>query len=87
MTNTTTNKEMTKTTKQTRKNKDWLSNPATIKTPKVFQVTMIRDKNGLHMIGGESKYLKRKNQHCNEWVSVDTRAFASVLRKSKITCK
>jgi phage antirepressor YoqD-like protein len=87
MINTTTNEKMSKTTKQTRKNKDWLSNPDTIKTPKVFQVTMIRDKNGLHMVGGESKYLKRKNQHRNEWVSVDTRAFASVLRKSKIICK
>lgn len=77
-------KMKTVNTKQTRKNKDWLTNPDCIKSPKFFQVTMMRDKNGLHMIGGETKYLKRTNQHLNEWVKVDTRDFASILRTSKI---
>lgn len=75
------------TPKTTRKNKIWLNNPDQLKTPKIFQVTMMRDKEGIHMIEGESKYLQRKNQHSNSWVPVDTRDFANILRTSKIICK
>lgn len=69
------------------KSKIWLNNPDQLKTPKIFQITMMRDKEGLHLIEGETKYLQRKNQHSNSWVNVDTQEFASVLRTSKITCK
>ena len=69
------------------KTKIWLNNPDQVKTPKIFQVTMMRDKEGFHLIEGESKYLQRKNQHSNSWVNVDTQEFASILKISKITCK
>ena len=68
------------------KSKIWLNNPDQLKTPKIFQVTMMRDKEGIHLIEGETKYLQRKNQHSNSWANVDTQEFASVLRTSKITC-
>lgn len=71
--------------KSNRKNKDWLKNPDQMKNEKLFNVKMFRDKNGaFHIVGGETKVLSRKNQHTAEWVNVDTRDFAMVLRNSSI---
>ncbi len=71
--------------KSKRKDKNWLKNPDQMKNEKLFNVKMFRDKNGtFHVVGGETKVLSRKNQHSAEWVNVDTRDFASVLRNSSI---
>lgn len=74
--------------KNNRKDKNWLNNPDQIKTPKVFQVNMIRDTDGsFHLIGGETLVLMRKNQHSAEWVNVDTRDLSRVLKRSRITAR
>lgn len=71
--------------KNKRKDKRWLTNPDQIKNEKLFNVKMFRDKEGsFHIVGGETKVLSRKNQHSAEWVNIDTRDFASVLRNSSI---
>ncbi len=71
--------------KSKRKDKNWLKNPDQMKNEKLFNVKMFRDKDGVfHVVGGETKVLSRKNQHSAEWVNVDTRDFASVLRNSSI---
>ena len=76
-----------KTQKQTRKNKQWLRNPDQLKTPKLFQVTMMRNPDGsFHMIGGQNKVLMLKNQHIGEWVNVDTRDLVCEMRNSRFTC-
>lgn len=82
-----TTKAKAKKGQQMNNTKIWLNNPDQVKTPKIFQVTMMRDKEGFHLIDGESKYLQRKNQHSNSWVNVDTQELALVLRTSKIICK
>jgi len=69
-----------------RKNKEWMRNPAQLKNPKVYNVTMVRNPDGtFHMIGGQSKVLVRKNQHASEWVSVDTRDLTCEMRNSRFT--
>lgn len=74
--------------KNNRKNKQWLENPKAMKNEKLFNVKMFRDKDGtFHVVGGETKVLSRKNQHSAEWVNVDTRDFASVLRNSSIKAR
>lgn len=71
--------------KRMKRNKNWLKNPKQIKNEKLFNVKMFRDKDGVfHVVGGETKVLDRKNQHSAEWVNVDTRDFAMVLRNSSI---
>ncbi len=74
--------------KSKRKDKNWLKNPDQMKNEKLFSVKMFRDKNGtFHVVGGETKFLSRKNQNSAEWVNVDTRDFASVLRNSSIKAR
>lgn len=68
-----------------RKNKRWMRSRDQLKTPKVFSIKAIRNKDGsFYLIGGETRVLTRKNQHVAEWVNVDTRDFACELRNSKI---
>lgn len=71
--------------KNNRKNKQWLQNPDQIKNPKLFKLMAVRNADGsFHLVGGETMVLEKKNQHAAEWVPVDTRDFASVLRDSEI---
>ena len=71
--------------KSKRKNKQWLRNPDQIKTPKIFNVTMVRNNSGdFHIIGGGAKVLMNKNQHSREWENVDVRDFACELRRNAI---
>lgn len=71
---------------KTKRDKKWLNNKNQLKNPKVFTVTMVRNPDGsMHLIGGETMVLNRINQHTAQWENVDTRDFASVMRKSKIT--
>lgn len=72
-------------TKNTRKNKKWLRNPDQLKTPKLFNVQMLRTKDGnFHILGGGVKLLDRKNQHSSTWTNVDVRDFTCELRVNKI---
>jgi len=74
-----------KTTGTSGKNKRWMRNPDQLKTPKIFSLKVLRNPNGtFHVIGGNTKLLKRINQHVSEWVSVDTRDFACELNNSSI---
>lgn len=71
-----------------KRNKQWLRNPDQMKNEKLFSVKMFRDKNGsFHVVGGETKVLARSNDKYGEWVNVDTRDFAMVLRNSSIVSK
>lgn len=83
-----TNMKITKSkTVSNRKDKKWLRNPDQRKNPKYFSIKMLRLKDGsFHILGGESKYLNRINQHANEWVNVDTRDLATELRNYRIGC-
>lgn len=75
----------TSSVKNTRKNKSWFQNPDQLKTPKVFNVTMLRSKDGsFHLLGNGSAVMIRKNQHVGEWVNVDIRDLASELRSNPI---
>jgi hypothetical protein len=71
--------------KTNRKNKRWFRNPDQIKTPKMFNVNMVRNSDGsFHVLGGGARVLVRKNQHVSEWANVDVRDFACELRRSTI---
>lgn len=72
--------------KQTRKDREWMLNPDQVKTPKIYNLKVLRRENGtFHVIGGNTMVMERVNQYANHWTPVDTRAFTRVLRKSKIT--
>jgi hypothetical protein len=72
-------------TKNTRKNKKWLRNPDQLKTAKLFNVQMLRTKDGnFHILGGGVTVLDRKNQHSSTWTNVDVRDFTCELRMHKI---
>lgn len=72
--------------KKNRKDKQWMRNPDQLKTPKVYNVSMVRNPDGtFHIIGGQSKVLIRKNQYVGEWVNVDTRDLTCEMRNSRIT--
>jgi hypothetical protein len=83
-----TNKTQTmkaKQVKNTRKNKSWLRNPDQLKTPKIFNVQMMRNKDGsFHIIGNGAAVLDRKNQHSAVWTSVDVRDLACEMRNNSI---
>jgi hypothetical protein len=75
----------TKQTKTNRKNKAWMRNPDQLKTPKLFNVQMIRTKDGsFHVLGNGVTFLDRKNQHSSTWTNVDVRDFACELRRNTI---
>ena len=74
-----------KTNKTNKRDKQWMRNPDQLKTPKLFNVTMVRNTDGsFHLLGGQSQYLKRINQYSSEWVNVDTRDLTCELRRSLI---
>ena len=80
-------KMKTVNTKQTRKNKDWLTNKDVIKTPKLFNVQMIRNKDcSFHVLGGGVAVKSRKNQFSTSesWEPVDVRDFTRCLKSSVI---
>jgi len=85
---TTTKQEKMKTvnTKQTRKNMEWLMNPDQIKTPKQFNVTFERDENGNFNLM-KALYIKKVNQHVEEFVPVDARDIARVMNRSTIKAR
>ena len=63
-------------------NKEWLNNKNATKNPKMFSVNIIRDKKGdLHLVGGDTEVLDRRT---NEWVSVNTRDFASLINSQDV---
>lgn len=69
-----------------RKNKQWMRNPDQLKTPKVYNLTVVRNSDGsFHLIGGQQKVMIRKNQYVGEWVNVDTRDLACEMRNNRIT--
>lgn len=73
--------------KNNKRDKNWLRNPDQRKNTKLFNVKMIQLKDGsFHVVGGESKYLKRVNQHREEWANVDTRDLVSEIRSNGIRC-
>jgi len=77
----TNNNTKTNKLKTQRKNKQWLRNPNQRKNNKIFTAKFVQRKDGsFHMIGGESKYLARKNGVASEWVNVDTRDLATEMR-------
>jgi hypothetical protein len=81
----TNQQQMQKNNKRNNKDKNWLRDPNQLRTPKIFNVKMIRKRNGdFVMIGGESLYLERKNQYVNKWTKVDTRDLGIELRKNRI---
>jgi len=50
--------------------------------PKMFSVNIIRAKKGdLHLVGGDTETLDRRT---NEWVSVNTRDFASLINSQGV---
>jgi hypothetical protein len=69
-----------------KRNKQWLRNRDQMKSPKVFNISMVRRPDGsFHILGGQSKVLIRKNQYIGEWVNVDTRDLTCEMRNSRIT--
>lgn len=86
MTATKQTKMRTVKTKQTRKNMDWLTNPDCVKTPKQFNVTFERDENGNFNLK-KALYLKKINQHMEEFIPVDARDIARVMNRSTIKAK
>ena len=76
----------TANTKQTRKNMEWLMNPDQIKTPKQFNVTFERDENGNFNLM-KALYIKKVNQHVEEFVPVDARDIARVMNRSTIKAR
>jgi hypothetical protein len=73
--------------KNNKRDKNWLRNPDQRKNTKLFNVKMIQLKDGsFHVVGGESKFLKRYNQHRQEWTNVDTRDLVSEIRSNGIRC-
>ena len=63
-----------------------MRNPDQLKNPKIYSMKVLRKTDGsFHVIGGNTQVLMRKNQHLNEWVSVDTRDFTRELKRSRIT--
>jgi hypothetical protein len=72
--------------KTNKKDKKWMRNPDQLKTPKVFNLTVMRNKDGsFHLIGGQQRVMIRKNQYVGEWTNVDTRDLACEMRNSRIT--
>lgn len=72
-------------TKNNRKDAEWMQNPNQLKNPKVYSIMALRNPDGsFHLIGGQQKVLIKKNQYKVEWVNVDTRDMAKILRSSKI---
>jgi Trm5-related predicted tRNA methylase len=70
---------------QIKRNKQWMRNRDQLKNPKVFSMKAIRQPDGSFVIiGGETRVLERKNQYAARWVNVDTRDFATELRRSRI---
>lgn len=73
-------------TKNNKKDRKWLQNPDQLKHPKVFNVKMLRTKDGnFHLLGGETEVFLSRNQHRVDTVKIDTRDFARELRRSKIS--
>lgn len=71
--------------KTMKRDKKWLRNRDQMKNEKIFNVKMLRNKDGsFHVLGGETMVLERKNQHGGNWVNVDTRDFTTELRNSTI---
>lgn len=65
-----------------------MRNPDQLKTPKIFNLKVLRDADGsFHIIGGHTMVLDRKNQHSNIWVPVNTRSFTCELRNSRIVSR
>jgi hypothetical protein len=71
---------------KTKRDKRWMRNKDQLKSPKVFNLTAVRNADGsFHLIGGQQQVFIRKNQFMGVWVNVDTRDIACELRNSKIT--
>lgn len=71
--------------KMNKKNKQWLQSPDQMKTPKLYSVSMMRNKNGsFSLVDGVCRVQIRRNQHSQTWEMVDSKDFASVLRSSEI---
>lgn len=71
--------------KNNRKNKRWMRSRDQLKHPKIYNVQMIRNKDGsFHILGGGATVQIRKNQHSSEWCNVDVRDLACEMRNSPI---
>jgi hypothetical protein len=67
-----------------KRNKQYLTNKAATKNPKTFSVTLYRDERGaFHALGGSTVMLDRSGNK-EQWVSVNTRDFVSLLNKQGI---
>ena len=74
-----------KTKTSNRKDKQWMRNKDQLKSPKFFSAVFMRNKDGsFHMMGGQSKYLKRSNNTTASWTKVDTRDLCVELRQNTI---
>lgn len=78
-------KEENKTTKSTRKNKQWLRSRDQRKRTKLFMVEMIQLPNGqFQILGGGAKALIRRNQHSVEVCPIDVRDLACEMRMNGV---
>lgn len=69
-----------------KKNREWMRNKDQLKHPKVYNVSMIRKRDGsFHLIGNEARVFMRKNQHSGEWVNVNTRDLMREMRQTSVT--
>lgn len=67
-----------------KRNKQYLTNPAATKNAKTFNITIERNERGeFQAVGGETVMLDRSGRR-EQWVSVNTRDFVSLLNKQGI---
>ena len=67
-----------------KRNKQYLTNRAATKNPKTFNITLERNELGqFQAVGGETVMLDRSGNK-EQWVSVNTRDFVSLLNKQGI---
>lgn len=75
-------------TKKRNRDGKWLRNPNQRRTPKVFEARFIQNADGsFEMLGGHTKVYTKKNQYLMEANNVDTRDFATELRRNKIMAR
>jgi hypothetical protein len=71
-----------------KRNKEYLNNRNATKNPKIFNVTLRRNKEGsLEALGNNTLMLKKQLNEEPKWVRVDTRDFVDMLNKHTIVAK